>query len=55
MSSLLGVGSKIAAILGKGFKGIFKTFRVYLSTEGYIRMYPFHLRPATGPMMSSPP
>lgn len=55
MSSLIGVGSKITVILGKGFKGIFKTYKIYLSTEGYIRMYPFHLRPSSSPTFTSPP
>jgi hypothetical protein len=54
MSSLLGVGNKIATILGKGFKGIYKAHKIYLSTEGYIRIYPFHLRPAAGPILTSP-
>lgn len=43
MGSLLQVGEKVNNILGKSYKGLFKTYKVYLSTEGYIKLYPFQL------------
>jgi hypothetical protein len=43
MGSLLQVGGKINNILGKSYKGLFKAYKVYLSTEGYIKIYPFQL------------
>lgn len=43
MTSLLQVGEKLNNILGKSYKGLFKPYKVYLSTEGYIKIYPFQL------------
>ncbi len=43
MDSLLKVGDKLNNILGKSYKGLFKPYKVYLSTEGYVKMYPFQL------------
>lgn len=37
------MGEKVNNILGKSYKGLFKTYKVYLSTEGYIKIYPFQL------------
>lgn len=43
MGNLLQVGEKINSTLGKSYKGLFKAYKVYLSTEGYIKLYPFQL------------
>lgn len=43
MLNLLQVGEKITNTLGKTYKGLFKAYKVYLSTEGYIKLYPFQL------------
>ena len=43
MGNLLQVGEKLNNILGKNYKGLFKLYKVYLSTEGYIKIYPFQL------------
>ena len=45
MGSLLQVGEKINSVLGKSYRAIFKTYKVYLSTEGYVKVYPFQLVP----------
>ena len=43
MGSLLHVGEKINSILGKSYRALFKTYKIYLSTEGYVKLYPFQL------------
>lgn len=43
MTSLIGVGSKINQFLGKEYIGIFRSYKIYLSTEGYIKVYPVEL------------
>jgi hypothetical protein len=45
MGNLLEVGQKLNSILGKSYKDLFKLYKVYLSTEGYIKLYPFQLMP----------
>jgi hypothetical protein len=48
MASLLQVGEKISSVLGKSYRAIFKPYKVYLSTEGYVKIYPFQLVPIAG-------
>jgi hypothetical protein len=49
MINLLQVGEKLNNILGKTYKGLFKVYKVYLSTEGYVKLYPFQLMAIAGP------
>ncbi len=42
-SSLVDVASKVSTVLERHFIGLFRANKVYLSTEGYIKIYPFRL------------
>lgn len=43
MMSLIEVGSRVAQALDKNYFGLFRTDKIYLSTEGFIKIYPFRL------------
>lgn len=44
LTCLTSVLSRFNKVCGDHYKGVFQSDKVYLSTEGYIKMYPFHLR-----------
>jgi hypothetical protein len=37
------VATTFAEVLGRNNLGVFRTGRIYLSTEGYIKVYPYQL------------
>lgn len=43
MLCLLKAGDKFKDLGGKHYLGIFKCDKIYLSTDGRIKIYPFHL------------
>ena len=45
MGNLLTVGDKVVSVMGPGYRGLFKAHNIFLSTEGYVKVYPFTLNP----------
>lgn len=43
MMSLVEVGYRVAQVLDKNYLGLFRTDKIYLSTDGYIKIYPLRL------------
>lgn len=43
LTSLIEVGALMAANTKRLYLGVFKTNRIYLSTEGFIKIYPFRV------------
>jgi hypothetical protein len=43
LSSLIEVGALMAANTKRLYLGVFKANRIYLSTEGFIKIYPFRV------------
>lgn len=40
---LADVGCRMGQVLDKPYVGLFRTDRIYLSTDGFIKIYPFRL------------
>lgn len=43
LTGLIDVGCRVAQALDKPYHGLFRTDRIYLSTDGFIKVYPFRL------------
>ena len=43
MMSLIEVALRVSQILDRNYLGLFRTDKIYLSTDGYIKIYPFRL------------
>ena len=50
MGNLLTVGDKITSVMGPGYRGLFRASNIFLSFEGYIKVYPFTLVPINSPV-----
>jgi len=46
MMALIDVGARVSKVLDKPYYGFFKTEKIYLSTDGFIKIYPFRLAQA---------
>jgi len=43
MMSLIEVAIRVSQVLDRNYLGLFRTDKIYLSTEGFIKIYPFRL------------
>lgn len=42
---LVEVGNKVSALTGNTYLGMFQSHRLFFSTEGFLKVYPFKLLP----------